>query len=246
MKRLLTSFSLFIFCLFGIGQEPESFTYQTIIHDEAGKTLAFHRVSIKTSILPESNEDSVIYSEKHFVTTNQAGLVSLSIGDGKDKTGHFTSIDWNADKYFLRVELDVNGGSNYTDIGTCQILIIPVEKTLKTSKKTYQIATEDKLYISRKYVGNFLEYRQTGPATSNGPNLIWIKTSLEKTYGKISALGKKCDFSVGDKLYIKCNYYSPGEVSGYWVYQIENDSSVYYRLTDFQYDHKVKVESWFK
>jgi hypothetical protein len=246
MKRLLASFTLFIICLLGIGQEPESFNYQTVIHDDAGKVLALHPVSIKVSILLGSIEDSMVYSEKHFVTTNKVGLVTLPIGEGTDKTGDFTSIDWNADKYFLKVELDVNGGSNYTDIGTSQILIISGKKTLKATKKTIHIAAEDRLYISRKYVGNFLDYRQTGPATSNGPNLIWIKTSLDRTYGKISALGKKCDFSVGDKLYIKRYYYSPGEVSGYWVYQIENDSSVYYRLTDYQYDHKVKVESWFK
>jgi hypothetical protein len=91
-----------------------------------------------------------------------------------------------------------------------------------------------------------VDYRQTGPSDSNGLNLIWIKTTLDKTFGKISAFGKKCEFSVDDKLYIKRTYYSPGVVSGYWVYQIENDSSVYYRLTDFQHDRKVSVETWFK
>lgn len=104
---------------------------------------------------------------------------------------------------------------------------------------------EEKLFISRKFVGTFIEYRHTGPDTYNGPNIIWIKTSLESIYGKISAYGKKCKFSVGDKLYLRRSNYSPGGVSGYWVYQIENDSKVYYKTTDFQHDRKVLTETFF-
>jgi hypothetical protein len=91
-----------------------------------------------------------------------------------------------------------------------------------------------------------VDYRQTGPDTYNGPNIIWVKTSMDEIFGKISAYGKKCKFLVGDKLYIKRTFLSPGGVSGYWVYRIENDSSVYYRVTDFQHDRKVFVETWFK
>ena len=99
--------------------------------------------------------------------------------------------------------------------------------------------------ITRKYVGLYMDYRQTGSETFSGTNLIWIKTSLESTYGKISAYGKKCEFSVGDRLYLTRKYYSPGGVSEYWEYIIENDSSVYYRVTEFQNDHKVFVKDWF-
>jgi len=34
--------------------------------------------------------------------------------------------------------------------------------------------------------------------------------------------------------------------SGYWIYQIENDSSTYYRLSEFQYDKKVYIETLFR
>ena len=247
MKRLLSSLAIFVICLIGgVSQETESLNYQMIIHDETGKLVINQQISVKISILAGNIDEAVIYSEKHTVTTNQHGLVSLPIGEGTDKSGNFTSIDWTADKYFLKVDLDITGGTNYIESGTSQILSVPYSKTTKKSKKNPQIIIEDKLFISRKYVGNFVDYRQTGPSNSNGPNLIWIKTSFDKTIGKISAFGKKCEFSVGDKLFVKRTYYSPGVVSGYWVYQIENDSSVYYRLTDFQYDRKVPLETWFK
>lgn len=94
-------------------------------------------------------------------------------------------------------------------------------------------------------MGDYIEYRHTGSETLSGANLIWIKTTMESTYGKICAYGKKCEFSKGDRLYLRRTYYSPGGVTGYWVYEIGNDSDVSYKLTDFQSDHKVFVQSWY-
>jgi hypothetical protein len=246
MKRLLSSFFCVVFCLMLTGQKPESISYQAIVHNMAGEVVAAKTVSVKFSIIAGNISDTAVYSERHIVTTDINGLISLVIGSGDEKSGSFTSIDYAAEKYFLKVEIDVSGGTNYTYMGTTQILSVSYSVDEKASEQTSGEVIEDELLVSRKYIGNFMDYRQTGPKDYNGPNLIWIKTSMEATYGKISAYGKKCKFSVGDRLFLKRTYYSPGEVSGSWVYRIENDSSVYYRLTDFQHDHKIPVENWFK
>jgi hypothetical protein len=91
-----------------------------------------------------------------------------------------------------------------------------------------------------------MDYRHTGPENYDGPNIIWVKTSMEDVYGKISAYGKKCEFSEGDRLYLRRTFYSPGIVSGYWVYTLENDSSVSYRATDLQHDREVFIKTWFE
>lgn len=104
---------------------------------------------------------------------------------------------------------------------------------------------EDELLITRKFVGVYMDYRHTGPESFAGPNIIWIKTSMDNTFGKISAYGKKCDFSPGDRLYIRRIYYTPGGVFGYWEYQIENDSSIYYKVSEFQHDNEVSITTWF-
>jgi hypothetical protein len=246
MKSLLLFITAFAFCLKGSGQEPASFNYQVVIHNIAGDALVTQAVSLKISIVAGSANNVVVYSEKHHVTTDTLGLVSLDIGNGTDKTGNFISIDWSAEKYFLKVEVDSSGGSNYADIVMTQILKVTSASSANKSNKISPYVIEDTLFISRKYVGKFEDYRQTGPDTYNGPNIIWIKTSMDEIFGKISAYGKKCKFLVGDKLYIKRTFLSPGGVSGYWVYRIESDSSVYYRVTDFQHDRKVFVETWFK
>jgi hypothetical protein len=245
MKKLLFCFFVFVFCRVAISQEVEPFRYRAIVRNPAGKVLAAENISLKFSILKDSITGEAVYSEQDKVKTSKNGLVSLVIGEGGDKTSDFNTIDWSSESYFLKIELDASGGSSYTDIGTFQLLRIPYELNAIASKKSPTPLTEEGLFITRKYIGQFIDYRHTGPETYGGPNIIWIKTSMEKTYGKISAYGKKCDFSVGDNLYLKRSYYSPGGVSGYWVYQVENDSSVFYRCTNFQHDKKVLIETWF-
>lgn len=241
MKRLLLTFTALVLCLIVFGQEGSSFSYHAIIHDREGKLLITHSASIRISILQGNAFDSIVYSEIHNVTTDQFGIASIVVGKGNLSSGDFTRIEWDNEKYYLRVEADANGGTDFIDLGTTEIL--NVRNTIE--KKSGTKIIEDKLFISRKFVGTFLDYRHTGPDTYNGPNLIWIKTSMENIYGKISAYGKKCKFSPGDKLYLRRSNYSPGGVSGYWIYEIENDSSVYYRATDFQHDRKVEIETWF-
>jgi len=244
MKRFLIIVSAFCISLMASGQGPESLSYQAIVHNLNGKIVANKVVSFRFSIVSETVNDSVIYSEIKKTATTEKGFVSLSIGNGDHHTGSLSDIDWNADRYLLKVELDTAGGDNYIELAATQILTVPIAAA--SLERNSSSVTEDKLFLSRKYVGKFLDFRQTGSKTDHTPNIIWIKTSMESTYGKIAAYSKKCSFSIGDKLYIKRTYYNPGGVSGRWVYQIENDSSVFYKLSDFQYDRKVDVEVFFK
>ena len=104
---------------------------------------------------------------------------------------------------------------------------------------------EDEIFITRKYVGTFLDYRITDPERFGDPKILWIKTD-NQDYGKISAYSGKCKFVTGERLYIRRQYVAPGGMFGYWIYQIEGDSSkVFYRLSEFQFENKVLVQTWF-
>jgi hypothetical protein len=103
---------------------------------------------------------------------------------------------------------------------------------------------EDELIVTRKYVGNFLDYRHTPPERVTDPHIVWIKTTQDSIYGKLSVLSRDCEFEEGDRLFLRRKYVTPG-VWGYWEYQIENDKNVFYKLSEFQYDRKVPVESLF-
>ncbi|NLE33618.1 MAG: hypothetical protein GX622_00780 [Bacteroidales bacterium] len=126
------------------------------------------------------------------------------------------------------------------------IMLVLVAASCSTQRKSTSSIQEESLMITRKYVGDFIEYRHTGPENYEGPNIIWVKTTMEGQYGKISAYGRKCDFVEGDRLYLRRVFYSPGIVSGYWVYLLENDASVSYRATDLQHDREVFIKEWFE
>jgi len=126
------------------------------------------------------------------------------------------------------------------------LMLVAIMASCSTIRKGTSRIAEDDLIITRKYVGDFVEYRHTGPENYEGPNIIWIKTTMENQYGKISAYGRRCDFAAGDRLYLRRIFYSPGIVSGYWVYVIENDGAVSSRATDLQHDREVFIKTWFE
>lgn len=105
---------------------------------------------------------------------------------------------------------------------------------------------EDELLLTRKYVGDFVDFRYTGPESFGGPHIVWIKTTQDSVYGKISAYSKKCEFTPGDRLYIRRVYQAP-DMIGYWRYQIENDgdTKVWYEISAFQHDSRELAQNWF-
>jgi hypothetical protein len=124
--------------------------------------------------------------------------------------------------------------------------ILLVLLTVSCSSVGKLSSQKEDLVVTRKYIGNFIEFRQTPPPRFGDPNLIWIKTTMEDTYGRISAYSKECGFKPGDRLYIRKIYMMPGGISGYWEYKIESDDqTVSYRMTEFQNDRKVSVTTWF-
>jgi uncharacterized protein (TIGR02145 family) len=77
------------------------------------------------SILKGSSSGISQYSELHSANTGALGIVNLVIGNGTGKTGDITTIDWGADTYYLKVEIDKTGGTSFVDMGTTQLLSVP-------------------------------------------------------------------------------------------------------------------------
>lgn len=125
------------------------------------------------------------------------------------------------------------------------IFLIGLCFSCATSQKT-GFLPEDEIFVTRKYVGNFVDFRHTTPNDFGEPHLVWIKTTQDSIYGKISAYSRKCEFKPGEKLYVRRVYHSPG-LFGFWVYQIENDDEdkIWYEISQFQYGNKVLAQSWF-
>jgi uncharacterized protein (TIGR02145 family) len=108
-------------------QAPQKMSYQCVVRNANGVLVTNQSVGIRISILQGSSTGTVVYQETYSPApqTNANGLVSIEIGGGVPVTGTFSSIDWSTGSYFLKTETDPTGGTNYTIVGTSQLLSVP-------------------------------------------------------------------------------------------------------------------------
>jgi hypothetical protein len=106
-------------------QAPQSFNYQAVARDASGAVISNQAVSFRISLLQGSATGTSSYTETHSVTTNQLGLVNFAIGGGTVVSGNFANINWSNGPYFVKVELDANGGNTYVVMNTTQLLSVP-------------------------------------------------------------------------------------------------------------------------
>ncbi|SFN01391.1 hypothetical protein SAMN05421594_0369 [Chryseobacterium oleae] len=131
MKKLYATIGLFLATLVS-AQVPQAFSYQTIAFNASGAPIANGNVSFKISILENTATGPVLYTETHTKTTNAKGLVNLNIGQGTSSTGTFAGINWGTNTKFVKVEMDPQGGSNYTNVGVNQLMSVPYAQVSKT------------------------------------------------------------------------------------------------------------------
>jgi hypothetical protein len=132
MNKNLLQFSSLLIFISGLffnnlifAQAPEKMSYQAVIRNSSNALISNTLVSTKVSIVQGSSNGTVAYSEKHTPTTNLNGLVSFEIGTGLTLFGTFSQVDWSTGPYFVKLETDPTGGSNYTIIGSSELTSIP-------------------------------------------------------------------------------------------------------------------------
>ena len=143
MKNLYLSTLLFFISFISLAQAPELMSYQALVRNANGALIQDTSVGIRISILQNSDTGTAVYTETHTVSTNENGLVTLSIGSGSS-ADDFASIDWGNGTYYIKSETDPTGGTNYTIEGSSQLLSVPYALYAKsTSSIDDESALED-------------------------------------------------------------------------------------------------------
>lgn len=126
MKKIITILVSVLFTLSTFAQAPKKMSYQAVVRNSSNALVQSSPVGIKVSILRGSITGPVKYVETHTPQTNQNGLFDIEIGGGTLVSGNYVdSVLWSNGPYFLKTEIDPNGGTNYSITMTSELLSVP-------------------------------------------------------------------------------------------------------------------------
>ena len=120
-KILIILVSILSFSLYA--QAPQGLNYQATVRNSSGNLITNQNVYFRFNIMQNSATSVPVYTETHYVPTDDLGQVNCVIGQGTATTGTFSLIDWSNGTYFLGIELNI--GSDYLAMGTTQFLSVP-------------------------------------------------------------------------------------------------------------------------
>ncbi|MBO4751295.1 MAG: hypothetical protein J5526_00930, partial [Bacteroidales bacterium] len=120
MKRSLLALLAVLMSLVAMAQAPQKMTYQAVVRDNNGQLVSNGNVGVRITIVRGSETGTEVYSQTETVHTNDNGLFTTMIGG----TG-FDAIDWGNGPYYLKSEVDPDGGTNYILTTTQQMVSVP-------------------------------------------------------------------------------------------------------------------------
>jgi hypothetical protein len=104
---------------------PQAISYQAVALNATGQPIKNKAIALRLSILATTPTGTLDYQERQSSTTDNSGIISVSIGNGTVLSGSFSTIDWSKGVYYLKTEIDTNGGTSYTAVGTVQFFSVP-------------------------------------------------------------------------------------------------------------------------
>jgi len=123
MKNYLSIVIILFLGLSLNAQAPQGFNYQATVRNSSGDLIVNTNVYFKFNVIQGSQTAVPIFTETHYVPTDDLGQVNLVIGQGTATEGTFSELDWSLGSYYLGIEL--NTGSGYVAMGTTQLLSVP-------------------------------------------------------------------------------------------------------------------------
>ena len=140
MKKNLTLLLLLALSLIqtlSYAQAPNGINYQAVIRNNAGTLQSNKPMAIRVNIKQNSPNGTVVFSERHNVTSDQFGLVNFVIGNGTFLGGGpFANINWANGPFYLDLGVAFSGLPSpifYMPYGTQQMMSVPYALYAKSS-----------------------------------------------------------------------------------------------------------------
>jgi hypothetical protein len=120
MKKSLLVLVAVLMSVVAMAQAPQKMTYQAVVRDNNGQLVSNGNVGVRITIVRGSETGTEVYSQTETVRTNDNGLFTTMIGGAG-----FDAIDWGNGPYYLKSEVDPDGGTNYILTTTQQMVSVP-------------------------------------------------------------------------------------------------------------------------
>jgi uncharacterized protein (TIGR02145 family) len=120
MKRLYT-LALLLISIASFAQPPALIPYQAIARDASGNALLNQNIGLRFSIHDQTITGNIVWQEVQTVLSSSLGVIVTNLGSVSD----LSAVNWANGSKFLQMEMNVTGGTNYTDIGTQQMMSVP-------------------------------------------------------------------------------------------------------------------------
>ena len=127
MKRIFLLLIAMLVVATTFAQAPQGFTYQAAVRNNDGTAVANQQVNVRISLVQGSALGVERYAELHTPTTDAAGLFTIVVGQGTGLVNCMMAdcIDWANGPWFLKTQIDPDGGQNFSLSTTQQLMSVP-------------------------------------------------------------------------------------------------------------------------
>ena len=170
-------------------QAPQGFNYQATVRNSSGDLVVNTNVYFKFNVIQGSQTAVPIFTETHYVPTDDLGQVNLVIGQGTANTGIFSELDWSLGSYYLGIELSINGANNYVAMGTTQLLSVPYALYAENSGNAPPTTPNLEAVLAENNSANNQQIKNLGDPTDDqdAVNKAYV-TQLENEIKKINTI----------------------------------------------------------
>jgi uncharacterized protein (TIGR02145 family) len=171
MRLTLTTLALLISTML-FAQAPALIPYQAIARNAAGEPLASSTLNARFTIHDITATGANVWQELQTVTTSSLGLFTVQLGSSVP----LSAVNWASGAKFMQVE--INLGNGFVDIGTQQLLSVPyalhsASSEIANNGFSNVSSTGDTLYLAN---GTFLIIPGISAANNGGGSGISAHT----------------------------------------------------------------------
>jgi hypothetical protein len=192
MKKLY--FLLFVaICLSEISSAqvlPQGMKYQAVARNLSGEILANQKSSLKIDLFSASTSGArkIFYSETHDIVTDQFGLFTLVIGEGKSLSGSFDKVPWSTDDIWMQVAIKDKEAAAFSIISNSRLLAVPyafhagTANSLTVDKSNIRPSSTDRGVPSQSWslFGNSTVGATDELGSTNFADLVMVTNDMER------------------------------------------------------------------